>query len=49
MFYANKLIFEMFLLDSVVDLVLAVDVDLNLKVAVDWLRGGDHSLEKRCF
>ena len=39
----------MFLLDSVVDFVLAVDVELNVEVAVDWLCGGDDSLEERCF
>ena len=34
-FIVNELIFEMFLLDSVVDFVLAVDVELNVEVAVD--------------
>ena len=48
-FIVNELIFEMFLLDSVVDFVLAVDVELNVEVAVDWLSGGDDSLEKLCF
>ena len=48
-FIINELIFEMFLLDSVVDFVLAVDVELNVEVAVDWLSGGDVSLVKRFF
>ena len=34
-FIVNELIFEMFLLDSVVDFVLAVDVELNVEVTVD--------------
>ena len=39
----------MFLLDSVVDFVLAVYVELNVEVAVDGLCGGDDSLEESCF
>ena len=48
-FIVNELIFEMFLLDSVVDFVFAVDDESNVEVAVDWLCGGDDRLEKRCF
>jgi len=48
-FIVNELIFEMFLLESVVDFVFTVDDESNVEVAVDWLCGGDDRLEKCCF
>ena len=47
-FIVNELIFEMFLLESVVDFVFTVDDESNVEVAVDWLCGDDDTLEK-CF